>query len=259
MKIRTTTAAICLAALISAPIYAAAPVSDAKLNSSNSSRSSNPSNAELMERMDELTRVMTIRNRMQVRFQSQLDGLGQEVNEIKGSIEVFANQLEQIENRQRNLYQMLDERQQAPAVQAPSIATEHSGNVKTTPGSVNDKADYQAAVNLVLTDKQYLQAITAFEAFVIDHPTSSYVPNAQYWLGQLLYKEKKRDEAKIAFLVVTDKYPQSNKRADSLFKIGIIDEYSGAIKSAKSFYQQTISEYPSSSAAGLAAKRLKGL
>lgn len=248
MKIRTTTAAIYLAALISAPLYAAAPVSDATINTA--------SNAELLKRLDELTRVMTIRNKMQVRFQSQLDELGQEINEIKGSMEVFSNQIEQIENRQRNLYQMLDERQQAPStVQPPLLATseDNAGN------GLNDKSAYQAAVDLVLNDKQYKQAITAFEAFVIDHPTSSYVPNAQYWLGQLLYKEKKRAEARVAFLVVTDKYPKSNKRADALFKIGIIDEYSGAVDSAKSFYQKTISEYPSSSAAGLAAKRLKGL
>ncbi|WP_413692508.1 tetratricopeptide repeat protein [Psychromonas sp. KJ10-2] len=59
--------------------------------------------------------------------------------------------------------------------------------------------------------------------------------------------------------MVTEKYPDSNKRADALFKIGIIDEYAGSIDSAKSFYQKTVTEYPSSSAANLAAKRLKAL
>lgn len=263
MNINNTTAAIYLAALISTPTYAIAPVSDVRANTANSSFSSNTTNntstntatnAELLKRLDELTRVMTIRNRMQVRFQSQLEDLGQEINEIKGSIEVFGNQLEQVENRQRNLYQMLDERQTSPAIRTPPTVSD--SNLE---GNGSDKIAYQAAVDLVLNDKKFQQAITAFEVFVIDHASSSYVPNAQYWLGQLLYKEKKRDEAKVAFLVVIDKYPESNKRADSLFKIGIIDEYSGDISSAKSFYQKAISEYPTSSAAGLAAKRLKGL
>ncbi|WP_243834683.1 tol-pal system protein YbgF [Psychromonas algarum] len=236
-----------MAALISAPLYAAAPVSDATINTA--------SNAELLSRIDELTRVMTIRNKMQIRFQSQVDQLGQEINEINGSIEVFNNRLDQIEDRQRNLYQMLDERQQAPAAAPTSVAT----NEGLAGGEGDDKSAYQQAVNLVLNDKQYQQAITAFEAFVVDHPSSSYVPNAQYWLGQLLYKEKKRNEARAAFLVVIEKFPDSNKRADSLLKIGIIDEYSGAIDSAKSFYQKTITEYPSTSAADLAAKRLKVL
>jgi tol-pal system protein YbgF len=242
------TAAIFLAAYFSSQVYAAAPVTDATAETA--------SNAELLSRIDELTRVMAIRNKMQVRFQSQLDGLGQEINDIKGSIEVFSNQLEQIENRQRTLYQMLDERN-AAAISSESSGPDIASN--SASDGVGDQAAYQSAVDLVLNEKRYTQAITAFEAFVIDHPNSSYVPNAQYWLGQLLYKEKKRSEARAAFLVVADKYPKSNKRADSLLKIGIIDEYAGSIDSAKLFYQKTISEYPASSAAGLADKRLKGL
>jgi len=247
MRIRNT-AAIVLAAFFSLPTYAEAPVTDATNYAA--------SNTELLQRIDELTRVMTIRNKMQVRFQSQLDVLGQELNEMRGSLEVFSNQLEQIEGRQRNLYQMLDER---TVTSAPASNKTTPTPSETSTSGKGDKAAYEAALSLVLNEKRYVQAITAFEAFVIDHPESESVPNAQYWLGQLLYREKKRNEARAAFLVVIEKYPNSNKRADSLFKIGIIDEYSGSIDSAKSFYQKTISEYPSSSAAGLAAKRLKGL
>jgi len=247
MNKHTIKVAILLATFISPSSYAAAPISDATVNTA--------TNAELLKRMDELTRVMTSRNKMQIRFQAQLNQLGQEINQMKGSIEVFANQLEQIEERQRNLYQMLDERQQSSA----SKPTSSTSVYQNAGDGGADNAAYQAAVDLVLNDKQYLQAITAFEAFVIDHPKSSYVPNAQYWLGQLLYKEKKRDEARVAFLVVTEKFPDSNKRADALLKIGIIDEYSGSKESAKSFYQKTVAEYPSSSAAGLADKRLKAL
>ena len=248
MRLRNT-AAIILAAFISLPASSDAPVTDATNYAA--------SNTELLQRIDELTRVMTIRNKMQVRFQSQLDDLGQELNEMRGSLEVFSNQLEQIEDRQRNLYQMLDERTvTSTSSSVKPVVTTPNGDPNT---ATDDKTAYEAALGLVLNEKRYAQAITAFEAFVIDHPKSESVPNAEYWLGQLLYREKKRDEARAAFLVVIEKYPNSNKRADSLFKIGIIDEYSGSIDSAKSFYQKAISEYPSSSAAGLAAKRLKGL
>jgi len=251
---KCTIAAIFLAAFSSFSVQAIAPVSDATAAGSTD-------NAALLKRMDELTRVMTIRNKMQVRFQSQLDGLGQEINEIRGSLEVFSNQLEQIESRQRNLYQMLDEQRSAssPATTSPAQIASTSADSSAVAANSDDKTAYQAAVDLVLNDKRYAQAITAFEAFVVDHPDSSYVPNAQYWLGQLLYKEEKRTEARAAFLVVTEQYPNSNKRADSLFKIGIIDEYSGKLNSAKVFYEKTVSEYPNSSAAGLAAKRLQGL
>lgn len=250
-------AAISLAALISAPVFAQAPVVDATVG--------HVSNAELAKRLDDLSRVIDVRNRMQQRFQTQLDDLAQEVREMKGSMELFENQLSQVEDRQRTLFQMLDEQRQqiansnkatVPVVTPPMAAT--SGAVASASNG-DDKVQYQAAVDLVLTDKQYEQAIVAFQSFVKTYPESSYVPNAYYWLGQLLYKEKQRDQARAAFLEVTEKYPDSNKRADALFKIGIIDEYAGQLDSAKSFYQKVISEYPETSAAGLAEKRLKGL
>jgi tol-pal system protein YbgF len=243
MKNCNIVAAIFLAAFSSHQLYAAAPVSDATVSTS--------SNVELLKRVDELTRLMDVRNKMQIRLQSQLDQLGQEVTMVRGSLEVFSNQLEQIEERQRELYEKLEEGQKSPQPTSSTAVTSEPGGA--------DRAAYQAAVDLVLNDKQYTQAITAFQSFVTAHPQSNYVPNAQYWLGQLLYKEKKRNEAKAAFLVVTDKYPQSNKRPDALLKIGIIDEYAGSTTSAKSYYQKTISEYPNSSAASLAAERLKAL
>lgn len=241
MKNCNIVAAIFLAAFSSSQLYAAAPISDATVSTA--------SNAELLKRVDELTRIMDARNKMQIRLQTQLQELGQELSVAKGSIEVFSNQLEQVEERQREIYLKLDQGQQSSS-SSSAASNEPAGD---------DKAAYQTGVDLVLNDKQYDKAISSFQAFVVNFPESSYVPNAQYWLGQLLYKEKKRSEAKAAFLVVTEKYPASNKRADALLKIGIIDEYSGSIASAKSFYQKAISEYPSSSAASLAAQRLKAL
>jgi len=237
--------AIFMATFLSTSSFAAAPVSDVTATTSNK---------EIIKQLDELSRALESRNRMQIRFQNQLDELAQEVSHISGNLELFNHKIEQIENRQRNLYQLIDE-QKSRTVAAPVEQNSES----SVPVAVDEKAAYQSAVDLVLVDKDYQQAITAFEAFVIDHPESSLIANAQYWLGQLLYKEKKRDEARNAFLIVTEKYPDSSKRADSLFKIGIIDEYLGKKESAKSFYQKVLSEYPDSSASDLASKRLKAL
>jgi len=237
--------AIFMATFLSASSFADAPVSDV---------TASKSNKQIEEQLNELTRLLETRNRMQIRFQNQLDELSQEVSQISGQLELFNHKVEQVENRQRNLYQLIDEQKNRTAAPVAVKTAENS-----TPVAVNEKAAYQSAVDLVLVEKDYQQAITAFEAFVIDYPTSPLIANAQYWLGQLLYKEKKRDEARNAFLIVTNSYPDSSKRADSLFKIGIIDEYLGKKPSAKAFYEKVLKEYPDSSAAGLASKRLKAL
>jgi tol-pal system protein YbgF len=243
MNKMTFNVAVLIATSFATSSFAAAPVSDV---------TSTNSNGSIQKQIDDLSRLVESRNRMQIRFQNQLDQISKEVSQIRGSLELFNHKIEQIENRQRNLYQLIDE-QKAEMAKAPSNNTADNNQG----ASGDEKAAYQAAVDLVLVEKNYTQAITAFEAFVIDHPKSSLIANSQYWLGQLLYKEKKREEARTAFLIVTEKYPDSSKRADSLFKIGIIDEYLGKTDSAKIFYEKVLKEYAGSSAASLASKRLK--
>jgi tol-pal system protein YbgF len=246
MKIVNFKVVIFMASFLSTSSFAATPVTDVTAKKSNET---------IEKQLNELTRLLESRNRMQIRFQSQLDELSKEVSQMGGNLELFNHKIDQIEERQRNLYQLIEE-QKTQLAKTPS---KNNTTGSSEPIALDEKAAYQSAVDLVLVEKNYEQAITAFEAFVIDHPESSLIANSQYWLGQLLYKEKKRDEARNAFLIVTDEYPDSNKRADSLFKIGIIDEYLGKKDSAKIFYKKVLKEYAGSSAASLASKRLKGL
>lgn len=241
--------AILMAAFLSARAFCAAPVNDV---------TAGRNNQQIEKQLQELSHLLTTRNRMQVRLQSQLDQLAQEMNQIQGNIELFNHKIEQIENRQRNLYQLID--QQNNQVVAKSMTSGTASDTGTADTHDNaEKAAYQKAVDLVLVNKEYAQAVGAFEAFVSAYPKSPYVANSQYWLGQLLYKQKKREQARAAFLIVTEQFPDSSKRPDALFKIGIIDEYLGNIPSAKEFYKKVVAEYANSSASVLAAKRLKGL
>jgi tol-pal system protein YbgF len=239
MKKSNVNVVIFMALFLSAPVFAAAPVNDVTATTSN---------MQLEKQIQELTRLLEKRNKMQVRLQSQLDQLAQEMSQIKGNMELFNHKVEQVENRQRDIYQMID------GLNKPATTPAKAEEI-TAQG--DDKAVYQQAVDLVLVNKEYGQAITAFEAFLIDYPQSSYTANAHYWLGQLLLQKKKFDEARTAFLTVVEQYPDANKRPDALYKIGFVDEYLGNIASAKTFYNKVVNEFPDSSAAGLSKKRLE--
>jgi tol-pal system protein YbgF len=247
MKKYNINAVMLMAAFLSTSTFAAAPVSDVTMMGSNS-LSGQQSGTDIEVKLEQLTRLLETRNKMQARLQTQVDQLLQELNQVKGTNEVLNHKLEQVETRQRNLYQLIDELDKSAT---PQVATPVDTGVQT-----DEKVAYQKAVDLVLVNKDFEQAITAFEAFIIDYPQSSYIANSYYWLGQLLYKEKKRSEARAAFLTVAEKYPESNKRPDSLYKIGFIDEYLGNVESAKIFYTKVVNEFPDSSAAELSKKRL---
>ena len=108
----------------------------------------------------------------------------------------------------------------------------------------------------MLKDKNFSKAIPAFEGFVQKYPQSGYVPNAHYWLGQLLYNQGDKDNAKANFLIVAQKYKESPKRADALLKLGMITLSEGDKEKANKFFQLVLKQYPDTPSAQLAQKAL---
>lgn len=242
---------IALALLVSGAAFAQAPVQ--KLGS-----------GSIEERLAQLERVMDARNKAQMALLDQLSTLQNEVADLRGKTEEHAYQLEQILQRQREIYQEIDRRLAAPSTPAATAVTTldpMAGN--TAPPSYSDNLSendaYDQAIRLVLEDKRYDAAIPAFRSFLERFPGSAYAANAHYWLGQLLFADSKFDEAKKEFATVVESFPESNKRGDCILKLGIIAQEQGQNQSARNYYQQVINEYADSTEAGLARKRLAEL
>ncbi|MGL5605052.1 MAG: tol-pal system protein YbgF, partial [Plesiomonas sp.] len=98
-----------------------------------------------------------------------------------------------------------------------------------------------------------------FQDFIAKYPKSVYRPNAHYWLGQLLFSQKRTDEAAAQFAAVVKDFPKSPKRADAMLKLGVIAQEKGDVAGAKTVFQQIISAYPTSSSAKMAKSRLAAL
>ncbi|MFL1800987.1 tol-pal system protein YbgF [Plesiomonas shigelloides] len=222
----------------------------------------------LEDRVTRLERMMEARNQLLAETQQQLMSLQGEMDQLRGSLERSEYQLNQAVERQRQLYQELDnvsaQNKQAadtattdataPAAKAAAPAKD----VVVSDNAVENQA-YDAAVQLVLRDKQYDKAITAFQDFIAKYPKSVYRPNAHYWLGQLLFSQKRTDEAAAQFAAVVKDFPKSPKRADAMLKLGVIAQEKGDVAGAKTVFQQIISAYPTSSSAKMAKSRLAAL
>jgi len=248
------------ASALSALAVAKAPVIDVNTNSIDSS--------VLTEQLFTLSRKLDSRNKAQVNIQRQLDLLQSDLNELRGVTELHTHQLGQVLERQRELYQEIDRRvnevlestQKAalapstsrPSVNAPVVGTSYSSNL-------TENEAYDRALNLVLKDKSYKQAIVEFKAFNRSFPNSSYAPNAHYWLGQLLFNQGELEQADKEFQIVVDKHTDSTKRPDALLKLGMVAQKKNNTKKAIASYQQLLKEYPKSTAAKLAQPRLASL
>lgn len=255
-----------LATLVMVPslVWAQAPVS-----------SLSDSAGSLEQRLATIERMMQARQGAQLDMLNQLSSLQQDVAELRGITEEHEYRLEQLLQRQREIYQEIDRRfgqlkdqnSMAGGVStndSMSMVPTNSSESSTSSASessyssnLNENDAYDRAIALVLEDKRYDAAIPAFKDFIKQFPTSSYIPNAHYWLGQLQFAQQQYDDAKEHFQTVVADYPDSNKRADCILKLGVIAAEQGKSANAQQFFQQVISEYPDSTEANLAKQRLK--
>ncbi|MGF1724083.1 tol-pal system protein YbgF [Photobacterium nomapromontoriensis] len=228
-------------------VAAPAPVTD--LNSSSAQGDS----------LNRLERMIEARNQVQLDMQQQLDQLATEMDELRGIVERNSYDLRQMLERQRELYREVDALSRQPQA-TPKAATESAGSTptETYTSNVGENEAYESAVNLILKDKDYAGAITAFKGFLTTYPQSAYNSNAHYWLGQLYFTQNQLADAAEHFKAVAS-VKDSNKRADALLKLGIIAERSKNVAEAKQYYQEVIAGYPDSTSAIQAQKNLKQL
>jgi tol-pal system protein YbgF len=242
---------------------------------------------DMEDRVVKLERMVNARGLSQVEMQQQIDALTNDVRSLRGALDESNYKLQQVTDRQKTLYQELDKLQQsapaaapqttpaastpatgaqpqaAPPAQATPAASEAPAQAKPAKEpaaavSGSESKDYDAAVSLVIKDKNYAKAIPAFDTFIASYPNSALQPGAHYWLGQLQLNQGDREKAKAHFLVVAQKYKDSPKRPEAIYKLGVIAKADGDTDKANKFFQLVIKQYPNTSAAQLAQKAMGG-
>ncbi|WP_261815467.1 tol-pal system protein YbgF [Vibrio gallicus] len=244
---------------------APAPVSDLSSStnqasvSTTSTTSSSTSASRKETDVQRLERLLRNSNRVQAGLQQQVDDMSIEISELHGALEKNQHQMQQLVDRQRELFIELDKvRSEAakPKV-APQPAAEPDSTGKYSDNQSEQQA-YQSAVDLILKQKDYDAATAAFENFITKYPQSVYASNANYWLGQLYFSKKDDLKSAKAFAAVVS-YKDSNKRADALVKLGDIAVRNNNAKAAKKYYEQAVVEYPNTSSAQSAQSKVSKL
>ncbi|PIJ48747.1 cell division protein CpoB [Erwinia sp. OLTSP20] len=230
------------------------------------------------DRVTTLERITNAQAQLLQQQQQRLSSTQSDIDALRGQLQESQYQLSQLAERQKDLYQQLDKLNSTgggtaqptgadsastagavngAASNVPDASSHSDGAAPVQSGDAN--TDYNAAVALVLEQKQYDKAIRAFQAFVKKYPDSTYIPNANYWLGQLSYNKGKKDDAAYYFATVVKNYPKSPKSADALYKVGVIMQEKGDSAKAKAVYQQVVKQYPNTEAARQSQKRLSSL
>ncbi|HEI8865927.1 cell division protein CpoB [Serratia sp. AKBS12] len=231
---------------------------------------SNVGSGSVEDRVTSLERITNAQGQLLNQLQQQASDNQRDIDSLRGQIQESQYQLNQVVERQKQIYEQIDSlgqggAQNSAATAGAAAAASSAGSssapaaASAAPASTGDEnSDYNAAVSLALEKKQYDQAISAFQGFIKQYPKSTYQPNANYWLGQLFYNKGKKDDAAYYFAVVVKNYPKSPKAPDAMYKVGIIMQEKGQADKAKAVFQQVIKQYPTSDAAKQANKRIAG-
>lgn len=217
----------------------------------------------------------------------KVQGLQQEVQELRGQLEIQAHDLKLLQEQQLSFYKDLDARLRDGSVKGVttkptanvSIDTQPPPSVTThTPSSVapiaapavvaftntgptnpaDEQISYMAAYDFV-KNKQFDRALTALQGFIIKYPHGGYTANAEYWIGELYMVKGNHDQAINHFNVVLNDYPSSSKRAASLLKVGYALAALGKTAQARERLLDVIKKYPDTNTAQLATAKLNTL
>jgi tol-pal system protein YbgF len=214
---------------------------------------------ELDERLQAIERVM--QNQSLVSLTQQVSALERRADEMQGVADTLGHDATSTSDRQRDLYADLDDRirKLESGFQAGGRSVLDGGNL--APGQLpvpggSDRDNYQAAFELV-KEQRYEPATLAFQQFLLTFPDSDLAANAQYWLAESYYVTQKFNDALKSFQLVIDDYPRSSKVADALLKMGYCNYELKRWDAAKVPLVRVQADFPDTTAARLAAQRLK--
>lgn len=115
--------------------------------------------------------------------------------------------------------------------------------IKATYGKKEAKTLYNEAFASI-KKQNYKNAEKQFEAFLELHPKNSLAGNAQYWLGESYFARGQFDKAAVAFAEGFQKYRDSQKAPDNLFKLGLTMARLNKKQEACIAFKNFLTEYP---------------
>jgi len=100
------------------------------------------------------------------------------------------------------------------------------------------------------------KARQGFQEFTKRFPDSKNADNAQFWIGEVYYREKWYEKAIVEYQKVVEDYPKGNKIRSAMLKQGYAFLNIGDKANARLILKDLISKYPNTTEAQLATQKL---
>ena len=139
---------------------------------------------------------------------------------------------------------------------APGVSSSAAvSNGSAAPADSSEIQAYETAYALFKSAK-YKDAISHFNKFIKSYPASSYLPSAQYWIGNSYFALRDFKSAITTQEKLLSAYPDSAKAPDAMLNIASSQQEMGKKTAAKKTLETLIARYPGSDAAEKAKRGL---
>jgi len=176
--------------------------------------------------------------------------------DIRTSIDELNQQLAQMQNQLSDMQQLVYSYSQRPpeaaTITPPAITEEPadssaSEDTTTTPGvsSVDCRNLWDNAFKDMYR-AQYDLAIAGFMDYLKYCPNTDLADNSQYWIAESYYEMNQHEQAITEYKKLLDKYPDSEKRASAIFKLGRTYEKLADTAKALEYFLVLKNEFPGS-------------
>ena len=98
-----------------------------------------------------------------------------------------------------------------------------------------------------------------FQELIQKYPKSERADNAQFWIGEIYYREKWYEKAILEYQKVIENYPKGNKVPASLLKQGLAFLNLGDKTNSRIILEELIKKHPKSNEAKIAQDKVKSL
>ena len=207
--------------------------------------------------LDSLRAVIEDNHHLTTRTSNRLDDLEKRFTTELNGLETKLDQLmAKAEEPKEPSKPVLEAQVPSPAeVKKPAPPEAPSGK-KKVPSDVERayREAYEAlqAANLDGARKMFL-------SFLEKYPDTPLSDNAQFWIGEIYFKNHQYEAAILAYEDVIKKYPDSNKLPDAYLKQGLAFHELGDKIDARIILENLIKKYPNTEQAKIAKNKLKAL
>ncbi len=202
--------------------------------------------------------------------------LGEEVQSLRGRVEeteyavkqkegAYKEVVDSREEKFSRLEEMIQRNREKIAVLEQYLDFESSGRGESGSAAVSNGKKQLTEEEIYQTAKaafdaaDYDAAREGFSKLLTRYPNSENADNAQFWIGEIYYRQKWYEKAILEYQTVIEKYPKGNKVRASLLKQGFSFYNLGDEANARLIFNELVRKYPDANEAAIAREKLKAL